>query len=190
VKNLFTAALLLALLAPAAPGASAQTAPAAAAQAAPAAPDEGRRVKALAKVLEAGRYEDIMEPGRYKEVASAIREAGRPKSEKVARFLLKRLKQNLSRKMGHYQPAWSRSDGDLFLWGTMPSENDLLVWALAEQGYVATVPTLRRMLTMKPDRRGVLAANLAYHINRLTGEMVEYEDGGVWKRLPALAPKP
>jgi hypothetical protein len=185
MKTLLTAALLLALLAPAA---SAQTEPAAGAQAAPA--DEGRRVKALAKVLEARRYEDIMEPGRYREVSNAITQAGRPKSEKVGRFLLKRLKQNLSRKQGNFQPPWSRQDGALFVWGTMPSENDMLVWALAEQGHAPAAPTLRKMLTMKPEQRGVLAANLAYCINRLTGETVEYEESGVWKRLPGRAPKP
>jgi hypothetical protein len=170
-SSLPKALLLVTLLARAGPCA-AQT---------PARADEGRRVKALAKVMDAGTYA---------EVNKAILDLSWPRSGEAAEFLLKRLRRNLSRKRGNREEPYVSTGGSLTEWGIYPSENELLVRALEKQGHAAAAPTLRRMLRMGRERSGVSAHNLAFYIHQLTGETVEYEEGGEKRRFPDPAPGP
>ena len=173
MRSLFPKALLfLTLLACAYP---------CAAQAAASPADEERRVKALARAMDAGTYTELN---------NAILELSWPRSERAAKFLHERLRRNLSRGRGTREQPWATSSCGMTTWGTYPSENELLVRALEKQGHAAALPTLRRMLKMRRERSGVSAHNLAYHIHRLTGETVEYEEGGAKKRFPEPAPKP
>ena len=97
MKNLISTALLFVILSPHVCLAGRQG---------PAAEDDAQRVKRLSKILETGSYE---------EKAKAISELGRPKSERAAKILLKRLKRNLARKAGTEHPPWvSSSGGDTF----------------------------------------------------------------------------
>lgn len=147
----------------------------------PPAQDEAQRIKSLSRILD---------NGSYREKSNAILDLSWPKSEKAGKVLLRRLKRNLSGHKGAQEYPWSETSGGMTLWGTYNSENELLVSALAKQGYAEAVPTLRRMLKMKRERSGISSHNLAYWLNQLTGEPVEYEENGEKKRFPVQKPEP
>lgn len=147
----------------------------------PAGQDEAQRVNNLSKVLDTGSY---------REKSKAILELSWPKSEQAGKLLLKTLKDNLARKIGNKQIPWANTRDGMNMWGVYESENQLLVGALAKQYYAKAVPTLRRMLKMKPERSGISLHNLAHHINQITSQPVEYREKGKRKTFPEPTVKP
>lgn len=118
----------------------------------------------------------------YEELNKAIKEL--PKSEKSSEILLKRLKRNLSKMKGNVGAPWSQTTNDGHMWGSYPSENALLVGALAQQGYTKAVPILQKMLKTEPYQTGISAANLAHDLYQLTGQPVQYNNYGKIKTYP------
>jgi len=131
-----------------------------------------------------------MNSGSYEEKNNAILDLSWPKSERAAKTLLRRLKQNLSNHTGAQERPWTESSNGMVVWGSDPSENQLLITALAKQEYASAVPTLLKMFKMKQERRGITAENLAFYVNQITGNAVVYEENGEKKRFLAPATTP
>ena len=137
--------------------------------------DDAQRIK---------NFNLVMATGSYAEKNDAILDLSWPQSERAAKSLLRRLKQNLSAHKGNQEQPWTESRDGMTTWGTDPPENQLLITAIAKQGYVVAVPTLLKMFKMNPDRRGISSSNLAYFINEITGKPVVYEENGEKKTFP------
>jgi hypothetical protein len=120
----------------------------------------------------------VMDTGSYAEKNNVILDLSWPKSDRAAKSLLRRLKQNLSQHKENQEQPWTSTREGLTLWGSYPSVNQLLIVALAKQGSAEAVPTLLKMFKMAPERRGITSNNLAYFIYQITGKPVAYEENG------------
>ena len=136
------------------------------------------------EVQRAKNLHRILDTGSYVEKNNAILELSWPKSERVNKVLLKRLEQNLAKKQGHTPYGVSDVNGPVSGLLLFPSENELLINALARVSYTRALPTLRKMLKMKREQSGIALYNLAYQIHQITGQPVRYEEDGEVKMYP------